>query len=54
MFLDFILVIIYAIVFSWAVNVQVLAIHEKNKRDKTLAIVLAVLAAIILGIISRV
>jgi uncharacterized membrane protein len=51
---DIALVIAYAIIFSWAVNVQVLAMHEKNKKDKTLAIVLAVIAALLLGVISRV
>lgn len=52
--LDIILVILFAVVFNWAVNVQVLAIYEKNKRDKTIAIILALVAAVILGVITRV
>jgi hypothetical protein len=54
MIIDVLLIILFAIVFSWAVNAQVVAIYEKNKRDKTIAILLAVLAAIILGVIVRV
>jgi len=54
MILDIVLVLLFAVVFSWAVNVQVLAIYEKNKRDKSLAIALAIVAAIILGVIVRV
>lgn len=54
MFVDILLIVLYAVVFSWAVNVQVLALYEKNKRDKTLAIVLAIIAALLLGVISRV
>jgi len=54
MILDIVLVLLFAVIFSWAVNVQVLAINEKNKRDKSLAIALAIVAAIILGVIVRV
>lgn len=51
---DIVLIILFAVVFNWAVNVQVLALSEKNKRDKTIAILLALSAAIILGVITRV
>jgi hypothetical protein len=52
--IDILLVLSFAIIFNWAVNVQVLAIYEKNKRDKSIAIALALLASVILGLITRV
>lgn len=52
--IDIFLVILFAVIFNWAVNMQVLAIYEKGKREKTTAIVLALIAAVLLGVISRV
>lgn len=53
MILDIVLIFVFAIIFNWAVNLQILYQVEKNKRDKTIELILALAAAIILGILSR-
>lgn len=52
--LDICFMLLFAMVFNWAVNMQVLAHYEKQKRDKIVAITLAFLAAVVLGFLSRV
>jgi ABC-type Mn2+/Zn2+ transport system permease subunit len=46
--------VLFAVLFNWAVNVQVLANYEENKRDRLIAIVLSFVLAVVLGIISQV
>lgn len=53
MILDIILIAIFAIIFNWAVNLQILSHIEKNKNEKLVQILLAFLAALVLGFLSR-
>lgn len=52
--LDILLILLFAIVFNWSVNMQILAISEKTKRDKTIAIIISFLLAVLLGTIARI
>lgn len=54
MIIEILLIAVYAVLFNWAVNMQVLAISEKNRKDKTTAILISLSAAIILGVITRI
>lgn len=53
MIFDIILIIAFAVIFNWAVNLQILSHIEKNKNEKLAQILLAFLAALVLGLLSR-
>jgi hypothetical protein len=48
---NIILIVLFAVIFNWSVNMQILAISEKTKKEKTIAIVVSFLLALLLGII---
>jgi hypothetical protein len=51
MIVEILLIISFAIFFNWSVNMQILAVSEKGKKDKTVAIIISFILAILLGII---
>lgn len=51
MILNIILLVLFSLIFNWSVNLQILAQVEKNKRDKLIAIVMAVFGSLLLGVI---
>lgn len=53
MIFEIILIVVFAVIFNWSVNLQILSHIEKNKNEKLVQILLAFLAALILGFLSR-
>ncbi len=54
MIVDILLIILFAVLLNWSVNLQILFQFEKNPRSRLIAFMIGILASIALGIIIRV